>query len=118
MSRGQPSGYARWTGAGLAVTLGLMVTACGTAPQVMGTPGAAPSPDAPAGTAAASASSASSAGGTGQPLAPLTGLPVGGADALRPAIALVITGPHPRGLMSADVVFQEFSTPVRFIAVY
>src|SRR5215471_10991746 len=111
MSRGQPSGHARWTGAGLAVTFGLMATACGTAPQLMGT--AAPSPDAPAGTAVARAGSAPSAGGTGQPVAPLTGLPVNGADALRPAIALVITGPHPRGLMSADVVFQEFSTPVR-----
>ena len=62
------------------------------------------------------ASEASKAG----PPAPLTGLPVASAaDAAKPAVALVVAGPAPGGLGSADVVFEEITTPtVRYIAVF
>jgi hypothetical protein len=33
-------------------------------------------------------------------------------------VALVIAGSHPRGLSLADVVFEEISTPLRYIAVF
>jgi len=40
------------------------------------------------------------------------------AAASKPAVALDLTGPDPSGLQSADLVFQEISSPVRYIAVY
>jgi Protein of unknown function (DUF3048) N-terminal domain/Protein of unknown function (DUF3048) C-terminal domain len=52
-------------------------------------------------------------------LAPLTGLPASAAAAARPAVALVLSGRHPAGLRSADVVFVEITAPaVRYIAVF
>jgi hypothetical protein len=53
------------------------------------------------------------------PLAPLTGLPVAkAADAARPAVALDLAAGSLRALGSADVVFEEIASPVRYIAVY
>lgn len=78
----------------------------------------------PVGTAGAPAQATPSAptprtAGSGRVLAPLTGLPVASAkDAARPAVALDIAGPDPRGLSAADVVFEEAASPVRYIAVY
>jgi hypothetical protein len=64
-------------------------------------------------------SSPSSSSHASRPLAPLTGLPASsGAAAGRPAVALDLTGPDPIGLASADLVFQDFSSPVRYIAVF
>jgi len=40
------------------------------------------------------------------------------ADAARPAVALDISGGKPHGLTSADVVLEEFASPVRYIAIY
>ena len=40
------------------------------------------------------------------------------AAADKPAVALDLTGSDPSGLTSADLVFQEFSAPVRYIAVF
>lgn len=54
------------------------------------------------------------AGGT---TAPLTNLAASAATAARPAVAVAV-GQGPHGLGSADVVFQEFSDPVRYIAVF
>ena len=51
--------------------------------------------------------------------APLTGLPAtGGRAAGRPAVAVPLTGGQPRGLGSADVVYEELASPVRYIAVF
>ncbi|MDR2987743.1 MAG: DUF3048 domain-containing protein [Nocardiopsaceae bacterium] len=48
----------------------------------------------------------------------MTGLPASSAAAARPAVALLVGGTAPQGLDSADVVFQEATAPVRYIAVY
>jgi hypothetical protein len=69
--------------------------------------------------ASPSASSGVRAVSASRPPAPLTGLPAASAaDAQRRAVALVLAGANPRGLTSADVVFQEFASPVRYIAVF
>jgi hypothetical protein len=53
------------------------------------------------------------------PPAPLTDLAAASAaDAQRRAVALALSGSDPHGLTSADVVYQEFSAPVRYIAVF
>jgi len=67
-------------------------------------------PGAPA--ASAGAHGATAAG----PPAPLTGLPA--ASAGQRAIALALSGSDPHGLTAADVVYQEFAAPVRYIAVF
>ena len=51
-------------------------------------------------------------------MAPLTGLPATGAVAQRPAVAVAVAGPAPAGLGAADVVFEEMSSPVRYLAVF
>ena len=51
-------------------------------------------------------------------VAPLTGLAVTAAVAQRPAVAVPVSGPDPNGLGSADLVFEEMSSPVRYLAVF
>jgi hypothetical protein len=51
-------------------------------------------------------------------VAPLTGLSVTAAIALRPAVAVAVAGSDPVGLSSADLVFQEMTVPVRYLAVF
>jgi Protein of unknown function (DUF3048) N-terminal domain/Protein of unknown function (DUF3048) C-terminal domain len=51
-------------------------------------------------------------------VAPLTGLAVTAAVAQRPAVAVDVAGSDPVGLGSADVVFVEITSPVRYIAVF
>jgi hypothetical protein len=52
-------------------------------------------------------------------LAPLTGLPASGARAAaRPAVAVAVSGSQPQGLGSADVVYEELTSPLRYIAVF
>ena len=122
MPAGQPPGRrsivaARLAAAGgLAALTGLAVAACGQGPANPVNPGPASSPAAvSSGPTAGSATGGSSA----RPTAPLTGLPVtSAADATRPAVALVVAGPSPQGLGSADVVFEEVTTPLRYIAIY
>ena len=51
--------------------------------------------------------------------APLTGLGVGSARvAGLPAVAVPVAGANPQGLSAADVVFEEVTSPVRYIAVF
>jgi hypothetical protein len=51
--------------------------------------------------------------------APLTGLAVRSARvADRAAVALPVAGANPQGLPAADVVFEEMTSPVRYIAVF
>ena len=91
---------------------GLSVAACSKAINVGGAAG-------PPASASPSASSPASADSASRPVAPLTGLPAAnGAAAGKPAVAVDLAGPSPSGLSSADVVFQEFSSPVRYIAVF
>jgi len=93
------------------LSAGLVTAACsspGSSAQVEfkpSTPAASPSAS-PTGPAA-----------TG-PAAPLTGLPASAAVVSRRAVALDIAGRHPHELSSADVIFEEFSTPRRYIAVF
>lgn len=52
-------------------------------------------------------------------LSPLTGAPASGsANASRPAFGVAVSGPGMKGLGDADLVFEEESDPVRYIAVY
>ena len=51
-------------------------------------------------------------------MAPLTGLAVTAAVAQRPAVAVAVSGPDPVGLGSADLVFEEMTSPVRYLAVF
>lgn len=94
-----------------AVSAGLVAAACGSA----GTTGNAQS-GAPAPAASPSASPATTT--ESRPTAPLTGLPTSARDATRPAVAIVISGPDLLGLSSADLVFEDFATPQRYIAVF
>jgi Protein of unknown function (DUF3048) C-terminal domain len=92
---------------------GLSVAACSRPINVGGAQGGSPAPASP------SASSPASADSAARPVAPLTGLPAAnGAAAGKPAVAVDLAGPSPSGLSSADLVFQEFSSPVRYIAVF
>jgi Protein of unknown function (DUF3048) C-terminal domain len=102
------------TVAAVLLTAGLSLAACSRAINPMGTGGSSsPVPASPR------VSSSASAGTASRPLAPLTGLPTASvAAAGRPAVALDLAGPDPSGLASADVVFQEFSSPVRYVAVF
>ena len=51
--------------------------------------------------------------------APLTGLPATGARAAgRPAVAVSLSGGQPQGLAAADVVYEELTSPLRYIAVF
>jgi hypothetical protein len=121
MPAGQPPSRhsivaARFAAAGLAALTGLAVAACGQGPANPVNPGPASLPaDVSSGPSTGGAAGDSSA----RPTAPLTGLTAASApDAIRPAVALVVAGPSPQGLGSADVVFEEITTPLRYIAIY
>jgi hypothetical protein len=87
------------------------VAACAaSAPNVISPGGAATPAATPAATTHAAGKSGTSA--------PLTDVAASAADAQRRAVALVLSGSDPRGLTSADVVYQEFASPVRYIAVF
>jgi hypothetical protein len=72
---------------------------------------------APSATAPASPAGAQPAG-TGGAVAPLTGLTVSAATAQRPAVAVAVSGSDPIGLGSADFVFEEMTSPIRYLAVF
>ncbi len=53
------------------------------------------------------------------PMAPLTGLPAASTRAAgRPAVAVPLTGSQLQGLAAADVVFEEMSSPLRYVALF
>ncbi len=71
------------------------------------------------GTPAAQASPAGAQpASTGGAVAPLTGLTVSAATAQRPAVAVAISGSDPIGLGSADFIFEEMTSPIRYLAVF
>jgi hypothetical protein len=61
---------------------------------------------------------ATPAGTTDGAVAPLTGLTVPASTAHRPAVAVAVAGSNPVGLGSADLVLEEMTSPVRFLAVF
>lgn len=63
-------------------------------------------------------SKATQLGGTEGTVAPLTGLPVSACVAQRPAVAVAVAGPDPAELSAADLVLEEMTSPVRFLAVF
>lgn len=102
-----------WATTVLAAVAGLAVAAC----TAKSPPPAKPAMHSRKGTSppASSKAGTDSAG----PLAPLTNLPAASAAAAgRTAVALDLAGPDPSGLAQADVIFEEASAPVRYIAVY
>jgi len=117
MAARRPLGHRHPIGAaGLAAMAALALAACSRGPAHPVEPAAVSSPAA-ASTGPAPADTGQSS--PAQPIAPLTGLPAASAaDATRPAVALAVAGSSPQGLGSADVVFEEITTPVRYIAVY
>lgn len=110
MRRTRLSRWLNRAAAGLTAVAGLAAAACG---QALPNPVSSPAPSSPS----SSPQETASPTGTGA-VAPLTGLPASAADAAKPAVALVVAGADPHGLTSADVVFEEITTPVRYLAVF
>jgi Protein of unknown function (DUF3048) N-terminal domain/Protein of unknown function (DUF3048) C-terminal domain len=100
----------------LAAAAGLAIGGCGGGPADLMTPAAQ--------RATSAASEPGSSASPAEPsistlLAPLTGLPATGARAAgRPAVAVPLSGDQLQGLGSADVVFEEMTSPLRYIAVF
>jgi hypothetical protein len=96
----------------VAVALTLAATGCESTPADLMQHAA--STDAPA-----AAGSASPGHSPRTWMAPLTGLPASGARAAgRPAVAVAVSGSQPRGLGSADVVYEELTSPLRYVAIF
>jgi hypothetical protein len=94
-------------------------SAAGHPSAVADQPSASANGQVASGTPAAQAGPASpQPGSTAGPVAPLTGLAASVAAAQRPAVAVAVAGSDPVGLGSADLVFEEMSSPVRFLAVF
>lgn len=97
--------------AGVAVVLG--AAGCASSAPSLAPAGSQPT------TRPASPGKATQAAAGQAAVAPLTGMPASAAAAARPAVAVVLSGSHPAGLDSADVVFEEITTPApRYIAVF
>src|SRR6266851_7631305 len=90
----------------------------GASPAPAGTrPASGRTSDGRAGSTATAARPAGSTTSTGS-VAPLTGLAVPDAIARRPAVAIAVASSDPVGLGSADLVFGEMTSPVRYLAVF
>jgi hypothetical protein len=96
------------TAAGRSSTVADRPSAAVTSPAASGAPSAT-APASPAGAQPAS---------TGGAVAPLTGLTVSAATAQRPAVAVAVSGSDPIGLGSADFIFEEMTSPIRYLAVF
>lgn len=93
----------------VAVCAGLIAVGCGSSSTAL--PAATPSPS-------TSATPSPTSNSASEPLAPLTGLPTSPSAAARPAVALAVDGSHPTGLSDADVIYEEVTSPLRYIAVF
>jgi hypothetical protein len=115
--------WARWVVAGSACGVITALAGCSAATEAApasaqtGPAAATASPGGGTGAAATTAGPAGTSGSSGS-VAPLTGLGVAAAVALRPAVAVAVAGANPVGLGSADVVFEELAGPVRYLAVF
>jgi Protein of unknown function (DUF3048) N-terminal domain/Protein of unknown function (DUF3048) C-terminal domain len=104
----------RGAAAVLLVAVGIAAAGCGPGSAVIAPP-ATEHPTVTGGAAASAPSRAAAA----ERSAPLTGLPVSSARvADRAAVALPVAGGRPHGLAAADLVFEEITTPIRYIAVF
>lgn len=99
-----------WGAASVAVCAGLVTAACGTSRSA--------SVQVPAPSPPASSSPSPAPSPADQPLAPLTGLPTQPSIAARPAVALVLAGAQPRGLSDADIIYEEITSTLRYVAVF
>jgi hypothetical protein len=82
------------------------------------TPAPTLAPTTPAVATASATAAPSSAAPAGTP-APLSGVPVSDAVARRPVLAVAVgSDPAPRGLDRADVIIEEITTPIRYLALY
>jgi len=99
---------------GVFTVLGGCSAAVDSSPTASARPAAASSPASVEAGSTATARPTAPAGS----VAPLTGLSVTAAVALRPAVAVAVAGSDPVGLSSADLVFQEMTVPVRYLAVF
>src|SRR5712671_4674283 len=106
----------RGTAAVLVAAGGLAIAGCSGGPADLMQPAALHA----TGTGSAAPSSAPTASGntTSTRMAPLTGQPATARGAGRAAVAVPVTSDHPQGLAAADLVFEELSSPLRYIAVY
>jgi hypothetical protein len=102
-----------WAGRAVVAVAALTAAACSHLPNLA-------KPDVTSSSApTTSASPSDRAVSSSQQVFPLTGLPAPSpAAAARPSVALLVGGPAPQGLGSADVVFEEATAPVRYVAVY
>ncbi len=100
----------------ITVLAGCSAAVDSTAPASSGSAAASSTASVEAGSTATARPTASTAS-TGS-VAPLTGLGVAASVALRPAVAVAVAGSDPVGLSSADLVLQEMTVPVRYLAVF
>jgi len=101
------------TAAALMTVLGLAIAGCAGSPEIAAPTAARPATTQPGRPVTAGRHS------TATWVAPLTGLPAASARAAnRPAVALPLAGARVHGLAAADVVFEEITTPIRYIAVF
>lgn len=106
----------RGAAAVLAVAGGLVMAGCGAGPADLMQP-AAQHATSSASAGAPPAATPSTAHHT--PMAPLTGLPAASPRAAgRPAVAVPLSGDQLQGLAVADVVFEEMTSPLRYVAVF
>src|SRR6266481_3687119 len=111
----------RWGGWGQCVmaasacAVTTMLAACSAGSDVP-TSSAATSPASAAPSSSGGTSSAATPSTTPTHAAPLTGLAVTGARARQPAVAVAVAGPDPMGLQHADLVFEEMTSPIRYLA--
>jgi hypothetical protein len=110
-------GWARW--AVVACSCGAMTVLAGCSSGTSSTTSSASAEVSPAAsTPASQAVSSASAAAVASAVAPLTGLPATDSVAERPAVAVAVSGTNPAGLGAADLVYQEITSPVRYLAVY
>ena len=94
----------------------MALASCSAGPDA--SPGQADTSSAAATASAGAEGGAATVESSAGPVAPLTGLTVTAAIAQRPAVAVAVAGSDPVGLGSADLVFAEITTPVRYLAIF
>jgi hypothetical protein len=108
----------RGTPAVLAAAAGLAIAGCTAGPADLMQSTAQHATGTATSSASPSPAPIASGSTTSTRMAPLTGLPATARSAGRAAVALPLSSDQPQGLAAADVVFEEMSSPLRYIAVY
>jgi hypothetical protein len=106
----------RSTAAVLAAVVGLVIAGCGAGPADLMRPTAQ---HATSGSSASTSPAATPSSAHRTRMAPLTGLPAASARAAgRPAVVVPLSGSQLQGLAAADVVFEEMTSPLRYVGVF